>query len=368
MRLINDMRYLSTNPNPLKRILLLLLAVALLQAACSPFAGQVLPGAGAIGSQNEVASDATHTPTPFSPIEATATPAATVLPTATVVPTLDPSRPWGNFDAPIQASAIEIPPPAEPIQFDADVVNILVLGTDARPNEGGYRTDVMMVVSLDPSEGTATLFSIPRDLYVFIPGWRVDRINVADPRGGFELASQTILYNFGIPIHHYARMNFAGFTGLVDSLGGLQVEVTGYLYDECGGIWWRYGPGTYNMDGFQALCYVRMRKASSDFDRLRRQQEVLQAMFRKIISLQGLTRIPDLYQRFQNLVQTDITLDSALRLTPLAAHLANNQDDIELLTVSTDLATSWRVPFSGAAVLLPDRPGIEAMLHNHFDS
>jgi anionic cell wall polymer biosynthesis LytR-Cps2A-Psr (LCP) family protein len=182
------------------------------------------------------------------------------------------------------------------------------------------------------------------------------------------LAQQTILYNFGIPIHHYARMNFGGFTSLVDSLGGLEVEVTGYLYDECGGTWWRYGPGTYTMNGFQALCYVRMRKASSDFDRLRRQQEVLQAIFRKVISLEGITRIPDLYRRFQNLVETDISLDTALRLSPLAAHLANNREDIQSLTVGTDLATSWRVPFSGAAVLLPDRPGIEAMLHNQFDS
>lgn len=281
---------------------------------------------------------------------------------------MDPSRPWGAFDAPIQASAIEIPPPAEPIAFDEDVINILMLGSDARPNEGGYRTDVMMVVSLDPSEGTATLFSIPRDLYVYIPGWRMDRINVADPRGDFELAGQTILYNFGIPIHHYARMNFAGFTNLIDSLGGITVEVTGYLYDECGSIWWRYAPGTYEMDGFQALCYVRMRKASSDFDRLRRQQEVLQAIFRKVISLEGLRRIPDLYQQFQNLVQTDISLESAIRLTPLAKHLANNRDDIRLVTIGTDLASSWRVPFSGAAVLLPDRPAIDSMLRSHFGS
>jgi LCP family protein required for cell wall assembly len=281
---------------------------------------------------------------------------------------MDPNSPWGSFDAPIQASAIEIPPPAAPIAFDDDVINILVMGSDARPYEGGYRTDVMMIVSLDPSEGTATLFSIPRDLYVFIPGWRMDRINVADPRGDFELAGQTILYNFGIPVHHYARMNFAGFTSLVDSLGGLSVEVTGYLYDECGGTWYRYSPGTYTMDGFTALCYVRMRKASSDFDRLRRQQEVLQAMFRKVISLQGLTRIPDLYRQFRDLVQTDINLETALRLTPLATHLANNRDDIHLVTISTELATSWRVPYSGAAVLLPDRPAIETMLRDQFGS
>lgn len=353
----------------LKRAGLALLVLGLLQAACSPAIGGLLPTADqAAGSLATPDPAATQTPTPFSPVEATAIPAETAIPSPTPAPTMDPSRPWGNFAAPIQASAIEIPPPAEPIEFDSDVVNILVLGSDARPNVGGYRTDVIMVVSLDPSEGTATLFSIPRDLYVFIPGWRMDRINVAEPRGDFELAQQTILYNFGIPIHHYARMNFYGFTSLIDSLGGLQVEVTGYLYDECGGTWWRYSPGSYTMNGFQALCYVRMRKASSDFDRLRRQQEVLQAMFRKIVSLQGLTRIPELFQQFQNLVQTDLTLDTALRLAPLATHLASSQEDVQLITISTDYASSWRVPISGAAVLLPDRPAIEDMLHSQFGS
>ncbi|MFP3853915.1 MAG: LCP family protein [Anaerolineales bacterium] len=339
-----------------------------LVSACGPALSGLMPDSAGDKTIATPNSAATATATPFAPVEATPMPEVTAGPSPTPIPTVDPSQPWGGFDAPIQASAIEIPPPAEPIQFDEDVVNILILGSDARPYEGGYRTDAIMVVSLDPSEGTATLFSIPRDLYVFIPGWRMDRINVADPRGDFELVEQTILYNFGIPIHYAARMNFWGFTNLVDSLGGLTVEVTGHLYDECGGIWWRYAPGTYTMDGFQALCYVRMRKASSDFDRLRRQQEVLQALFRKVISLQGLTRLPELYGQFKDLVQTDIDLPAAIRLTPLASHLANNRDDIQLMTVGTDLATSWRVPYSGAAVLLPDRPAIDAMLRDQFGS
>lgn len=310
----------------------------------------------------------TATPTPFTPATETPAPAVTQSSGAATSSTPESAEPWGDFPGPSQASAIEIPPPAEPIDFDADVTNILLLGSDKRPDEPGYRTDVMMVVSLDPGSGTATLISIPRDLYVYVPGWRMERINTADPRGGPELAAQTILYNFGIPIDHYARINFGGFTSLVDALGGIDVEVTGYMYDECGGIWWRYAPGTYHMDGFTALCYVRMRKASSDFDRLRRQQEVLQAIFRKILSLDGLRRAPQLYQQFRGLVETDIGLDRALRLLPLASHLASNPSAVERLTIDSSLATAWRVPFSGAAVLLPDRPAIEATLRSTLGS
>ncbi len=340
----------------------LILAGMLLFACAGPAQLQSNPPAAALNPP------ATPTPTPFTPATETPAPEVTQPPEPTASLTPDPAQPWGDFPGPSQSSAIEIPPPAEPIDFDSDVTNILLLGSDKRPDEGGYRTDVIMVVSLDPGEGSATLVSIPRDLYVYIPGWRMDRINTADPRGGPELATQTILYNFGIPIHSYARINFGGFTDLVNTLGGIDVEVTGYLYDECGGTWWRYAPGTYHMDGFTALCYVRMRKASSDFDRLRRQQEVLQAIFRKILSLHGLRRAPQLYEQFRDLVETDVGLDQSVRLLPLASHLANNPSAVERLTIDSTMATSWRVPFSGAAVLLPDRPKIEATLRSMLGS
>lgn len=312
---------------------------------------------------------ATATPTPFEPSSPTATPAGTAIPSPTPIPTFDASQPWGDFPAPVEPSAIEIRPPAEPIHFNADVVNILLLGSDARPYEGGYRTDVMMIASLNPGKGTATLISIPRDLYVYIPGWRVDRINTADPRGGPELAAQTLLYNFGIPIHYYARMNFAGFKTMIDTLGGIDVESTGYLYDECGGTWYSFSPGnTYHMNGFTALCYVRMRKQSSDFDRLRRQQEVIAAIFQKVLTLHGLTRVPELYRQFNSMVETDIGVQQAIQLLPLASHLANNRQDLHRIAIDRSMATGWRVPYSGAAVLLPQWDVIETTLHEALES
>ncbi|MGA9534245.1 MAG: LCP family protein [Anaerolineales bacterium] len=345
------------------------LVCVIVVSACGLLPSTLTDGGPKTGPTTTPNPFATATPTAFEPATPTAGPAETATPALTPIPTFDASQPWGDFPAPTEPSAIEIRPPAEPIPFGANVVNILLLGSDARPYEGGYRTDVMMIASLDPNKGTATLVSIPRDLYVYIPGWRVDRINTAEPRGGLELAAQTLLYNFGIPIHYYARMNFNGFKNLVDTLGGVEVESTGYLYDECGGTWYRFNPDyTYHMNGFTALCYVRMRKHSSDFDRLRRQQEVITAIFQKVLTLNGLSRVPELYRQFNSMVETDIGLQQAIRLLPLASHLANNRQELRRITIDRSMATGWRVPYSGAAVLLPQWDTIEATLHEAFGS
>jgi LCP family protein required for cell wall assembly len=307
------------------------------------------------------------TPTPFIPLPQTATPEATPLPTPTPLPTATPVDPWENFPGPVEASAIDIPRPVPPIPFADDVLNIVLLGSDQRPYTGGYRTDTVMVLSLDPSANTVSMLSIPRDLYVYVPGWRVDRINVADPRGGPEMLRQTILYNFGIPIHNYARIDFGGFIAGIDALGGIDVEITGYLNDECGGTWYRYSPGTLrHMDGWIAHCYVRMRRNSGDYDRLRRHQEVVRAIFAKVISLDGLRRVPELYTQFSRMVQTDITLDRALGYVPLAAAVSGGSGTIRAFAIDSSMTTGWRVPSSGASVMLPDREAIQAMLQTAF--
>jgi LCP family protein required for cell wall assembly len=309
---------------------------------------------------------ATRTPTPFSPLAPTATPAITATPAPTATPTQDPSKPWGSFPAPVEPSAIEVPPPAPLINFAPNVVNLLIMGSDERPNESVGRSDVFMVASLDPDHGTVTLISFPRDLYVYIPGWRVDRINTAVVRGGPDLAEQTVLYNYGIPIQHWVQLNFSGFMTIVNTLGGVDVQSTGYLFDECGRRYWRYAPGTYHMDGFTALCYVRMRKASSDFDRLRREQEVAQAIVAKVFSLNGLQRVPELYNQFKTYVRTDVAVEDLLALVPLGAQLAADSSRLHHYTVDTSMATSWIVPYSGASVQLPNRDKIQEMLNQAF--
>lgn len=313
-----------------------------------------------------VPPDASATPTPFGPVQPTSTP----LPAPTATPTSPPTPTsiyvWGYFEGPTEPSAIDIPPPMPKIEFPEGVLNVVLLGSDQRPTGGGHRTDVIMVVSLNPEDGTVTLISIPRDLYVYIPGWRVNRINTADARGGPDGVKQTILYNLGIEIDHWVRINFSGFTSTVDLLGGINVEVGKYVTDRCGPRNYTYSPGVYHMDGYTALCYVRMRKYTSDFDRLRRQQEVVTALFNRVLSMDGLTRVPELYGTFSSFVQTDMTLEDVLPLVPLAGRIAAEPGGIHRYTLDPNLAQGWRVPYSGASVLLPQREGILAMLQEAF--
>jgi LCP family protein required for cell wall assembly len=211
------------------------------------------------------------------------------------------------------------------------------------------------------------MLSIPRDLYVYIPGWKVNRINTAEPHGGFPMISDTVLYNLGIPLHHWVRVKFEGMIEAIDMLGGIDVYATAPLYDECGGVYYNYASGnTYHMDGMDALCYTRMRKTTSDFDRLRRQQEVLEAMFNKVISIDGLERVPELYQLFKNTFESDMNLEEVLELVPLAASLALEPDQVHRYRIDQTMVQSFRVPSSGASVLLPKRDEILAMLEQAF--
>jgi len=348
----------------MKRIVcssILILAVGL--SACSGIAGGLLaPGIPLVTADPNAAA----TPTAFMPLLPTETPIATATATPGPTATPMPINPWGSFPGPIESSAIEIPPPMPEVSQGKGTVNIALLGSDIRPNDGGWRTDTILIVSLDPSAGRVRLVSVPRDLYVYIPGWRVDRINVADVHGGFEMLAQTILYNFGIPVDHMMRIDFSGFKQLVDTLGGVDVTSTGYMNDECGGLWWSYAPGVYHMDGYESLCYVRMRKTSSDYDRLRREQEMLLAIADRLTSLNGLSRVPELYEQFKALVKTDLEVNDLLPLVPLATTAAADRSRISLHRVDSTLTTSWLVPYSGANVLLPNREAILAMLQAAF--
>ncbi len=359
------------NSNRFERLLTIatLLFLILLVGACSNLVGMLTGGSPALANPLVTMDpNAAATSTPFNPVPLTQTPPPPPPPTATPIASLTTIAPWSGFAPPVEPSAIDIRRPIPPLQMGENVVNIMVLGSDERPYAYGHRTDTMMLVSLDLESGTATLLSFPRDLYIFIPGWRVDRINVADAYGGPERVAQTILYNFGIEVDHTVMINFYGFTQVVDSLGGIDVKVEAYLQDECGRRYWTYSPGTYHMDGFTALCYVRMRKTSGDFDRLRRQQETLLAIFNKMLTLEGLSRVPDLYAQFRSYVETDLTVEDTLRLLPLAMKLAAESDRIHRYTIDPTMGSLWRVPYSGASVILPNWEAIEPMLYEIFES
>lgn len=340
-----------------------LLAAAAL-ACATPIPG-FFPGGRAGDLLVTADPNATATPTPFGPIPPTGTPLPTATATATPRATPTSVNPWGLFPGPTESSPTEIPREAPRIPAGPNVMNLVFLGSDQRPYSPAFRTDTMMIVSLDRDKGTVTLLSIPRDLYVYIPGFRVNRINTVDGRGGPDLVALTLLYNFGVEIHHYVRVNFSGFMKTVDLLGGIDVQIGRSLVDRCGRRTWSYAPGVNHMDGFEALCYVRMRKTSSDFDRLRRQQEVVLAIFSKLLSLDGLRRVPELYSQMRTLVETDLELTDILPWLSLAERISSEPERVRRFAIDSSMAQGWTNP-TGARVQLPDREAILAMLAEAF--
>jgi polyisoprenyl-teichoic acid--peptidoglycan teichoic acid transferase len=287
----------------------------------------------------------TQTQTPFQPEGVSGFDGSTSsLPTQVVVPSGDVS-----------------PAQAEPLPLPYGEVNILLLGSDQRPEHSDFRTDVIVLISLRPN-GSISLVSFPRDLYINLPGWGMSRINAAYEYGGFELLARALDYNFGLRPQHFILTNFDGFRTVVDSLGGVDVLAGQALSDARTGFpdGFSVSAGWVHMDGETALWYIRSRGTSNDFDRLRRAQEVLVGIGQKLLSVQGLLHVPELYQAFQSFVATDLTLDGVLNLLPLLQ--AIDPGRIDRFALAPPLVIPWIEPGSGAYYLLPDPVSIRALL------
>ncbi|MCL5429282.1 MAG: LCP family protein [Chloroflexi bacterium] len=339
----------------------ILFALALLQVGCTrPLPSQVSRSA---------------TPSPFFPSAPSATSSATQTPASTATP-----RDWlpPNFGTPGPTQVTAVPLPADPIG-NSDAFNILLVGADrASPS---FRTDTLILVNFQPEFDLVTLVSIPRDLYVYIPGWQMQRINAAYyrgesktfpyPGGGPGLLKDTMLYNLGIQVDRVALVDFDGFVNIIDILGGVDVPVACAYTDwkiinpnrnpEDEDNWSLYtlDPGVVHMDGDLAFWYVRARKKSSDFDRGRRQQEVLRAAPQPGPRLDTLAKAPELYEQLSSSLTTDLDLRYLLELLPHAAELSRAH--VRSVYINKDVLISWRTP-QGAAVLLPDSEKLGALL------
>jgi LCP family protein required for cell wall assembly len=321
-----------------------------------------IPGAGVAFSQF---GQITPTPTPFLPTFASGGPQdvpAALIQDQPEVSGLTPAR-FEDFSPPTAQSDILVPNSVGRFVQPDGQMNILLLGSDQRPDDGGFRTDVILLLTLNAEGKTASLTSFPRDLYVYIPGWHVDRINGAFPHGGFEMMADTLEYNFGVRPDHYVLVNFWSFETIVEALGGLTVQVAQPLSDE------RDGPGDFSvpagsvtMDGATALWYVRSRGNSSDFDRTRRTQEVLVAMFQRLLSLDALSRAAELYAQYQQTVSTDLGFEDLLPLFPLASDLGAGEGEIARYAIGADLVTPFTTS-AGGAVLLPEIEAVLGLLH-----
>lgn len=262
---------------------------------------------------------------------------------------------------------------------DKERVNILLLGIDKRPDELISRTDTMILVTVDPNTKTAGMLSIPRDLWVAIPGYEEDRINKAYflgdqndyPGGGPALAMKTVQYNLGVPVHFYSQIDFEGFRDIIDTLGGIEIEVpvtiddplypdNNYGYDP-----FYIEAGTHTLDGYNALRYARTRAtAGADFSRARRQQQVLLAVRDKALQIGIIPKIPELWNTMAGTVETDLQLVDILELAQLVNEI--NIENIETGVIDTGYTVDYIVPETGAQVLLPLREKIQVLIEEIF--
>jgi LCP family protein required for cell wall assembly len=253
-----------------------------------------------------------------------------------------------------------------------DRVNILLLGIDKRDNEPieGTRSDTMMLASIDPVTKSAALVSLPRDMWVNIPGCTYrdgcvggqQRINVAHAVGGPQLAMQTVATDFGIPVQHYARVDFRGFTQLVDAVGGVVIDVDWPVKDDeyptpdYGYMRVYFGPGPQLMSGDQALEYARSRHGMNDFARAGRQQKVILSVRNRVLQLDMLSRAPELLGIAQNSLSTDLSPVEMLELAKLVSGI--DRDKIDNLVIDTNYVRPF-VGDDGADLLDPNIPAIK---------
>lgn len=294
---------------------------------------------------------------------------AIALTTAWEQPLVTPS-----FPPPPLGMALPTPMPT-PASLAPGVTDIILLGIDRRRPDEGWRTDTMILVSVDPQGKIASMVSIPRDLYVSIPGYGKTRLNLADnigfeqgyPGGGPALLRATLEENLGITFDHYIRIDFQGFMEVIDALGGVDVDV------RCPTELWvpdMKSPGDYelfrtipagmrHMDGALALIYCRCRVHSELFDRDRRQREMLLAIRNRVLELGVSGLLPRLFHlldSMQDHVQTDLEPAQMVALAKLLSEIPPH--NVSQRAIDLSMAPEWITP-EGSWMMVPDRERIK---------
>lgn len=304
---------------------------------------------------------ATPTPVRTPPPAPTLRPTRTPLPTATIRPS---ATPWPT------ATAMPSPTPT-PLLPAARPMTVLLIGLDARPGEGLLaRGDALMLARLDPDRGAVTLLSLPRDLWVPIPGYGEGKINGAflygeqrEPQGGgLRLMRQTVGAALGVEVDYAVAVDFRGFRALIDAIGGITVDVPRELYDpafpteDYGYTVAHFLPGPQQMDGATALMYARTRHPDSDFERIKRQQQVIVAIAERLRErgvLRNLHEADALTTALLPYVHTDLPPDLALAM--LWAMRDVERGAVTRLVVTPDML--WETTVRGAYALVP-QPGV----------
>lgn len=273
----------------------------------------------------------------------------------------------------------ELPPPWD----GASRVTVLLIGLDYRDWEEGLgapRSDTMILMTIDPQTMTAGVLSVPRDLWVNIPGYGYSRINNAYsfgegnqlPGGGPGLATKTVENFLGVEINYYAQVDFSTFEQMIDTIGGVCLDVpeeirVGRTYENSQLL----EPGYQCLDGKATLGYARARYTDGgDVDRAGRQQQVIQAIMDNVFNpanFPGLVAsAPNLYAQLSSGIHTDMGLDDALRLAVLVKDLP--RDNIKWGTIDYAMADIGTVDINGqeASIMRPFPDAIRDLVDSIF--
>ena len=243
-------------------------------------------------------------------------------------------------------------------------LNVLVLGVDRRPAASkeaqvdGSRTDTIMLVRLVPHTGEVKLLSVPRDLLIEVKPGVEGRANAAYNYGGVERTMSAVEGYTGVPLDHYAVVDFEGFEAVVDAIGGVEVDVEDDFPDK-----WRMEKGLHKLNGKRALRYARYRgTACGDLDRIRRQQELVAALRSEALRWNTVRKMPEIARVINENVDTDLGLDEAISLGRVLIKRGLNAK----MTANQLKGTPETLP-NGDQVLVPDEKANETMLGRFLD-
>ena len=246
-----------------------------------------------------------------------------------------------NDQPEIDARLAEVLTPREPKQ----PFNVLLLGIDKRPGETEARADTMIVARIDPEQKKVWMLSIPRDTRVDIPGYGEAKINAAHFQGGPALAVETVEEFLGIDINHYVGINFRGFQRVVDTLGGVWIDVDVEIDDPKAASHgsrdaYHIDPGYQLLDGEHALTYVRSRDfPDADFTRMRHQQEFFKALADQATKFTNVFKIPSLVKEISKEMSTDMSIGDLADLALAMRDMGSG--NLETATI----AGEWRSPY-----------------------
>ncbi|CAN5364490.1 hypothetical protein BH09CHL1_BH09CHL1_15090 [soil metagenome] len=228
--------------------------------------------------------------------------------------------------------------PPSTVRVD-DSITILVMGVDARPGEPidqGVRPDSLMVVRLNPDTGSCRVLAIPRDTRVELPGYGLSKVNHALAVGGIPYEQLVVEQYLGLAIDHYVLVDFTGFSELVDSVGGVDLDVPLGFTASDGTI---FQAGQQHMDGTQALAYSRFRgDADGDFGRIQRQQQLLQALMVKASDINPVDAVTQLVPSLGDRLRTDLGQSDMLALAEQYGSSCTD-DSVEFLHLDGSIAT-----------------------------